>query len=89
MIALPLTYRQLAQDRSIALCLYHVSNPPLQTGICIEVRSVENGELLSEPMVVRDNNLFNKEKDDPLDKSCAAILEKVRLMSGPNPKRRR
>ncbi len=70
---LPLTARQLAQDKRLALCLYHISDQ-FQIGICAEVRTVENGELLSEPIVIRDNP-----KAD-LDKTCAFLLEKVRLL---------
>lgn len=69
------TVNELTKYPGIALCLHHDSK---NNGLLIEVRGVDDGELLSQPITLTENIVLESKDLDILDTTCARIVKRVR-----------
>ena len=74
MNSLLMAQREMRQCKNVALCLYYNSD---KGGLQIEVRNIDDGELVSQPIVIADK-LQNDSPFDLVDQMCTRVLNKVR-----------
>lgn len=69
-----MTIRELERNPTRAICIYR-RNEIINGGVCVELRRIQDGELIGDPVCITDQLLLHSPKTDVLDQVCSKLIQ--------------